>query len=270
MTALLNSFITRSDKLAHYIRYMQQTGITVLPPSVNESSLKFTVENGKVRFGLYALKNVGEAVSGIVDERISNGNYSDFEDFVSRNILILNKSLVESLILSGCFDNMGANRAQLMSIYEMVMEKAQQDNKQKQTGMISLFAQDEAINENMKIKLPNIPEFPIKLKLSYEKDKTGLYISGNPLSDYAQALSAQKENISDILEAQHDNSVAVHYDGRSVSLGGYYQLFKGSHDKKQADYGECPCWKTSLGQLALSSSRGRMLKWKDFWQMMLF
>lgn len=226
MTALLNSFITRSDKLAHYIRYMQQTGITVLPPSVNESSLKFTVENGKVRFGLYALKNVGEAVSGIVDERISNGNYSDFEDFVSRNILLLNKSLVESLILSGCFDNMGANRAQLMSIYEMVMEKAQQDNKQKQMGMISLFAQDEAINENMKIKLPNIPEFPIKLKLSYEKDKTGLYISGNPLSDYAQALSAQKENISDILEAQHDNSVAVYYDGRSVSLGGIISSLK--------------------------------------------
>ena len=233
MTALLNSFITNSEKLAHYIRYMKKAGIRVLPPSVNDSMLKFTVENGSVRFGLYALKNVGEIINDIVTEREKNGLYADFEDFIDRNIASLNKQIVESLILSGSFDTMGVNRAQLMAVYENIMDKAGADLKQKQMGMISLFAQDEEIEKGMKIKIPDIPEFPIKLKLSYEKDKTGLYISGNPLSDYSSALSAMSDNITDILEAARDDTAAIHYDGRNVTIGGILGSLKSRTTKNR-------------------------------------
>lgn len=233
MTALLNSFINHSDKLAHYIRYMKKAEIEILPPSINKSELTFSVHKGKVRFGLYALKNVGEAVSGVILERKKNGRYKDFEDFAVRNIASLNKQIVESLILSGCFDGMGANRAQLMIVYDKILDKAAQEKKQRQLGMMSLFDGFDDIEDTMKIKLPDIPEYPLKIKVSYEKDKTGLYISGNPLQEYDLALSNMSDTISEILEAQHDNASAIKYDGREVRLGGIISGFKARTTKNK-------------------------------------
>ena len=225
MTALLNSFITRSDKLAHYISYMQKAGICVKPPHVNYSSAKFTVKDGSVRFGLYALKNVGEIVSKIVIEREKNGLYIDFEDFVSRNIENLNKAIIESLILSGCFDGMGAFRSQLMAVYETVMDRAQENYKQKKTGMISLFSGEET-GLLTHTPLPELPEFNKKLLLSYEKEKIGLYISDNPLGDYKETLLKRTDNIAKILEAANDETALRYYDGRNVVLGGILTSLK--------------------------------------------
>lgn len=107
MTALLNSFISNSDKLAHYMRYIKQTGIKIILPDINRSKKLFSVEGEHIRFGLSALTNVGDSIGAVYEEREKNGDYADFEDFVRRNTHAVNKSQLESLILSGCFDSTG-------------------------------------------------------------------------------------------------------------------------------------------------------------------
>jgi len=217
MTALLNSYMSNSDKLAHYMRYLLKRRIPVLSPDINHSQLRFSVENGGVRFGLSALKQVGDSIECVIEER-KKGPYADFEDFVVRNAGTVNKAQLESLILSGCFDGTGAKRAQLMAAYELIYKNAVDRFKREASGQMNFF---DLIDEpSVKSTLPDIPEYNIKLKLALEKDKTGVYISGHPLSEFAAELENQKYNIDKILQAEHDMQKAVYFDGLEVSLTG--------------------------------------------------
>ena len=218
MTALLNSYMSNSDKLAHYMRYLLKRKIPVLSPDINRSQLRFSVENGGIRFGLSALKQVGDAIESVIEERGKGGTYKDFEDFVMRNAGTVNKAQLESLILSGCFDGTGAKRAQLMAGYELIYKNAVDRFKREASGQMNFF---DLIDEpSVKSTLPDIPEYDIKLKLALEKDKTGVYISGHPLSEFAVELEGQKYNIDKILQAEHDMQRAVYFDGLEVSLTG--------------------------------------------------
>ena len=220
MTALLNSFITNSDKLAHYMRYIVSERIPLLPPDINRSQKLFAVENDGIRFGLYAIKNVGDAISGVVSEREENGDYEDLQDFIVRNASVLNKTQIESLILSGCFDKCGGHRAQYMAAYDGILRNAQEKNKRDAIGQMSLFDFTDEGREFAKVTLPNVPKYDHRQLLAYEKDKTGLYISGHPLQEYAEYLGHQKETIAHILEAEHDFSLAAKLEGRQVELLG--------------------------------------------------
>lgn len=222
MTALLNSFMANADKMAHYMRYLQHSGVRVLPPDINRSQRRFHVEDGAVRFGLYALKNVGDAIGGVIAERERNGAYTDFEEFVMRNVNDLNKTQLESLILSGCFDSLGANRAQLMAAYEQIYKNAANQHRQQLSGQMSLFDLTEDAARAARTPLPQLPEYDDKLKLAYEKEKTGLYISGHPLARYAPVLAQQKHTVSKILEAEQDMRTAQYYDSREVTLVGVF------------------------------------------------
>ena len=226
MTALLNSFITNSDKMAHYMRYIISEHIPLLPPDINYSQKRFSVEKDGIRFGLYALKNVGDAIKGVIEERERNGKYSDLQDFIQRNSEIVNKSQIESLILSGCFDYSGAHRAQLMAAYEGILRNMQEKNKRSATGQMSFFDLTDEGKEFEKFVLPVVPEFSHRQLLAYEKDKTGLYISGHPLAEYADYLKEQKESIGHILEAEHDLQLAGRLDGRQVQLMGIISAAK--------------------------------------------
>jgi DNA polymerase-3 subunit alpha len=119
MTALLNSIISTSDKISHYMRYIKRTGTDILMPDINQSEKFFSVEGESIRFGLSALMNVGDSIDLVFEER-KKGAYKDFVDFIRRNVQNVNKSQIESLILSGGFDYTGARRSQLMSIYEKI------------------------------------------------------------------------------------------------------------------------------------------------------
>ena len=220
MTALLNSFITTSEKLAHYMRYLGRAGIKVLPPDVNRSQKYFSVEKEGIRFGLYALKNVGDAVGGVIDERNAHGDYEDLEDFIQRNVAIVNKMQIESMILSGCFDDTGAHRAQLMAVYEIILKNAHAQQKQAETGQLTFFDICEDVKGTEKVALPDVPKYETKQLLAYEKEKTGLYISGHPMAEYAAYLNAQEQDIASILEAEHNPQVAVALDGAEVTLLG--------------------------------------------------
>ncbi|MBR1985037.1 MAG: DNA polymerase III subunit alpha, partial [Clostridia bacterium] len=129
--AVLNNRITNSDEVKNYITYAKSENIEVLPPDINKSETYFKVENGNLRYGLSALKNVGIGViEGIIEEREKNGDFKDFLDFMKRvDSTAHNKKCLEGLIISGAFDGFNVNRSQLMAVYDLVVDRIARDRK---------------------------------------------------------------------------------------------------------------------------------------------
>ena len=220
MTALINSFINETDKIAGYIYYCKRRGIQLLPPDINKSEPRFTVENGAIRFGIAAIKNVGEGVvKEMLLERQENGNFKDFSDFVKR-CPGLNKRLVEGMILGGCFDSFGASRKYLMGHYEQELAAAGADRKRIESGQLSLFDAAFSKPEDTEVKKLDpeaLVEFPPEELLATEKDKLGVYVSGHPLMGYEEQLSKLGFNCLDLSEADEQSHI---WDGASVRVGG--------------------------------------------------
>ncbi len=222
MAATMNSMLGNTGKIAAYIQYCKKHGIGILPPDVSRSSVGFTVEEKNIRFGLGAIKNVGiPAINAIIEGR-KGGEYEDFFDFCERvDTEHVNKRCIESLIMAGAFDSTGANRAQLLSVYEKVMEMAAIDRRRKSSGQLSLF--DAFGGEDMKPErpeLPDIAEQSIEVKLGWEKEMTGIYISGHPLTAYAGALENLKTSTLNVAEMQEDEENSGKYDNMQASMGG--------------------------------------------------
>ena len=222
MTALLNSFISSSDKISYYMRYIRRTGTEIRMPDINKSEKRFSVEGEGIRFGLSALMNVGDSIDLVFRER-EKGAYQDFPDFIRRNVQNVNKSQIESLILSGCFDYTGARRAQLMGAYEKLYKNAQTEQKRAGAGQLSLFA---LAGEPFRAELPDIPEYEEKMKLLLEKEKVGMYLSGHPLQKYAKELEAERWTVSRIHHEAADHEKLHDLDGKRVELAGIFTQIK--------------------------------------------
>jgi len=192
MAALITSVKDNTSKVASYIEECRRLGIEVLPPDVNESRESFTVVGNKIRFGLAALKNVGPgAVETIIRERERDGHFSGYADFCRRlDTKVINKRVLESLIKCGAFDSLNHRRAQLMAAVDSGLGLAQQSQRDRENGQISLldFFGD-GTKESVSINLPAVPEFPKGQLLMLEKETLGLYISGHPLSQYREILN---------------------------------------------------------------------------------
>ncbi len=191
MAALLTSVMDNTSKIAEYIAECKQIGIEILPPDINSSFGKFTVDNGKIRFGLVSIKNVGRnVVNSISDEREANGKYKSLTDFVQRlNGKDMNKRTLESLILSGGLDSLGGHRSQYLSIYETILNDINISNKKTMEGQINLFDLGGEISKSqIDDVLPDIEEFTEKQILTYEKEMLGLYLSGHPLNEYMDVI----------------------------------------------------------------------------------
>lgn len=219
MTAQLNSFIGKDmSKISEYISYCRQRGIEVYPPDINKSRAKFSVENGSIRFGFAAIKNVSETVTEqIALEREKNGPYRDFYDFLRRSET-LNKRILEGLIKAGCFDSMGIKRSQLIMVYEQAMTSVGNDRKQRATGQLSLFdmAGADKIAEDAVIPLPDICEYDRDTMLNMERDATGIYISGHPLSEYGEVM----KGLAPCGELAAADGTGKYKDNQKVQLGG--------------------------------------------------
>ena len=223
MAALMTSVMGDAKNIAKYIRNCGDLGITVLPPDINLSSKKFAVSDRKIRFALSAIKNVGE---GFIDEilrvRKKHGNFRDFFDFIeSVDIHKVNKKAVESMIRAGAFDSLGNNRAQLMSVYESVIESAQSSAKKNVAGQMSLFSDfgDSGINESLGSgRLPAVGEFPRDVLLSMEKEVTGLYLSGHPLDDLRPRIERIISHTSEDIAGNEENNSLK--DGTRVVIAG--------------------------------------------------
>ena len=194
MAATLNSFLGNLDKIPQYIDECKKLGIEILKPEINKSSTKFTVENGKIRFGLGSIKNVGTVpVDNIVKERNKNGEYKSFTDFCERIAdESVNKKCVESLIKAGTFDEFDKTRSTLLASFENIIDMIQSRKKKEMNGQVSMFdlgteSQKEELSE-MKYTFEEHQEMPNKELLSLEKEMLGIYISGHPLEKLREQI----------------------------------------------------------------------------------
>lgn len=205
MAAIMNSVYGNAGKIAGYIQYCRAKGIRVLPPDVNASGWKFTVQNDAdgnpcILFGLGAVKNVGElAVESIIRER-AHAPFRDIFDFCSRvDTTQVNKRVVEGLICAGAFDNLGANRPQMMAVYESELDAAAARRKHNADGQLSLFDMfmDQPSIAAPQV-LPQLNDYPLKARLKLEKDYTGVYITGHPLDDEREKLETLSFSTADL------------------------------------------------------------------------
>lgn len=222
MAALMTSEIGTADQIAKYIRDCRETGIDVLPPDVNESGKKFTVQNGKVRFGLFGVKNVGEAAAdAILRVRKEKGRIQSLADLIHNvDVSEINKKALESLIQAGAFDCTEGNRAQNLAVYESLLESAQSDAKRNVAGQLSLFEAAESVMRDADVSfgLPDVKEFSKDRLLAMEKETLGVYITDHPLNQYAAQLREVESFTADELVHAED-SQAIH-DGMAVTVAG--------------------------------------------------
>ena len=225
MAAQISSIMGNTNSVSLYIQECKRLGIDILPPDINESYHKFTVSNGKIRFGLTAVKNVGENFITALIKARKSGEFTSFTDFIERiekvDSTVMNKRAVESLIRCGAMDSIGANRAQLLAIFEKTIDSIHEDRKRNIEGQFSIF--DRIEDTNNKDNLPSLKEFPQKVLLSMEKEILGIYVSGHPLEPYKKELSAVSNITTSEIFTQLDegtNNIQQVRDGQRVKIGG--------------------------------------------------
>ena len=211
MASILTSVMDTMDKVPEYIAECNSMGIAVLPPDINESSEKFSVFEGKIRFSLAAVKNVGkEAVKRIAEEREQNGPFVSLADFCSR--IPLNKKMLESLIKCGAFDSFDQHRAKLLNGMDKLLELGRRFNKDKESDQLSLFdfGMDQSVYNSSALELEDIPEFTKAEILAMEKEIIGLYISGHPLDIYGDAFKNKaSHNVTALQNLENETKVKV-------------------------------------------------------------
>ncbi|WP_027398828.1 DNA polymerase III subunit alpha [Anaerovorax odorimutans] len=224
MAALMTSVIGDPDQIAKYIRNCNEMKIEVLPPDINESSKKFTVIDGKIRFGLLGVKNVGEGViNEIIKARTGKGKPKDIFQFINNvDIHEINKKAIESLIKSGAFDSLNENRAQYMAVYESLVESAQSNSRKNIEGQMSLFQMNSEVmsSSGLETTLPKITNFKNNLLITMEKEMIGVYLTGHPLADYKEDINKIiSVNSEDLINAHSDSGSKI-YDGMTVIMAG--------------------------------------------------
>jgi DNA polymerase-3 subunit alpha len=191
MAAMLTSETGNTEKVVKYINEARSMSITVLPPDVNSSAMNFTPIGDQIRFGLCAIKNVGEnTVTGILQARETLGHFTSVFQFCeSIDTRLLNKRVLESLVRSGAMDGLGAHRAQMISVIDRVMERSQKLQRAREAGQHGLFGGGGSTATPMPPEeLPEVPEWPEHELLAAEYATLGFYISGHPLDKYAGRL----------------------------------------------------------------------------------
>ena len=245
MAAMLNSVYGNTGKIAGYIQYCRGRGIDVLPPDINRSRWKFTVnpkegDQGAILFGLGAVKAVGEnAVQAIVKER-EKGAYRDLLEFCRRiDTMECNKRAVENLIRAGAFDHMGANRPQMLMVYESALEANQNVRKKNVVGQVSLFDMLGGETGNLMtepgMEYPGVVDCPVKARLQMEKEATGVYMSGHPLDEWRETLQSLNFHTAELAEIEEAADHGLSQDGRVAEIGGILTAIKGKATKN-GDY----------------------------------
>jgi DNA polymerase-3 subunit alpha len=203
MASLLSSEIGNTDKIVMYIAECKDMGIAVLPPDVNESALDFQSTGGKIRFGMLAIRNVGEAaIRSVLEFRRQHGRFRSLfhfcEEVDSRS---LNKRVLESLAKSGALDSLGWKRSQIMAMIDAAIEYGQKARRDRESGQKGLFASLAPGKASLpEPAAPDIPEWPAEELLALEKETLGFYVSGHPLDRFVSELSRfSKKSIAELV-----------------------------------------------------------------------
>ena len=232
MAAMLSS-VMDTDKVTVYIEQCRRMGIPILPPDINASEASFTVDGLAIRFGLAAVRNVGEnALKGVIAERAEHGPFTSLVDFCSRiDAQTFSKRPIESLIRCGAFDSLGARRSQLLAVLDKAMGEAQRKQRDEASGQLGLFSAD-VLDSAAELELPDIPEASREEILAWEKEATGFYITGHPLEKY-------KDIIDNLVSVRSMKEGGVR-DKQVVRIAGLFTEVKRITTKK----GETMCFGT--------------------------
>ena len=220
LAALLTSEMQSTDGVVKFIEECRHHDIEVLPPDINASNVEFTVTDGKIRFGLVAVKNVGESAIETIIAMRDNGLFTSLIEFCERvDLRKVNKRVIESLIKAGAFDSTGDYRSRMMAVLEDATDYGQRVQKEKADPQMGLFAVSSGSPQAINCPLiPQIDEWDEKQRLSYEKEALGFYISGHPLKQYAHILEKfANSNTLSIKELK---------DGQAVRIGGTVKAVK--------------------------------------------
>lgn len=191
MASLLNSVMGDNAKMRLYRGECQRMGFDIMPPSINKSGVGFTTEDGGIRFGLAAIKNVGESYARrIVSKREASGEYKDFEDYLLRGHSGGSARMTEALIRSGAMDCFGKPRSVLVAALDTSGDKLHQIRASAAAGQIGLFESIGVKESAVSLEYPKVPEYSRSAMLEDEKQLTGLYLTGHPLTEYAEAARA--------------------------------------------------------------------------------
>ena len=197
--------------------------VQILPPDINEGERDFSVSDGNIRYALSAIKSVGRSViDGIVKEREAHGIFVSLKDFIERMLgKDVNKRTVESFIKSGAMDSLHATRRQLMMVYAQVMDQVTQERKKSMTGQLSLFdfVSDEDKAE-FDVHYPKVGEYDKELKLAFEKEVLGIYISGHPLEEYEKLLLKNVTAVTTDFYVDDETGSTRVRDNQNVIIGG--------------------------------------------------
>lgn len=240
MAAVLTSEQGNADKISHMLEECNAMNVPVLSPDVNASGANFTPiiegESGSIRFGMAAIKGVGEgAAEVIIEERHANGAYQDLTDFLARNSdKAVNRRVIEALIKTGAFDSLGHDRAHLLGDLDSEIAEANSRREDREKGQTSLFddllgdVNDPQGNGNTAAKKKTGPVMPMAEKLQHEKDLLGFYISGHPMDAYAGLdLAIDSFNSPDELKANFD-------DRQTYRIGGIISNLQIKYTKKDS------------------------------------
>ena len=223
MAALMTSVIDNPSKVAEYIMTSRSMGIQILPPDINVGENGFSVADGQIRYALSAIKSVGRPViDAVVAEREARGPYLNLGDFVTRvTDRDMNKRVVEHFIKAGAMDSLGGTRKQLLSVYLQVMDGIQQNRKNNLAGQISLFdIADEEEKVDYRVSLPDVGEYSKEMKLAFEKEVLGIYISGHPLEEYRETWKKNITNTTADFALDEETGETRVADGAKVTIGG--------------------------------------------------
>ncbi len=224
MAALLSSVLGSTGKVAEYMEECKRLGLSVLPPHVNYSGVGFTADGQSLRFGLAAVKNLGRSVIIRMEgERENNGKFTSFRDFCKRmSGKDINRRAIESLIKCGALDGLGNNRREMLMGLDSIMNELDGARRRNIEGQVGFFDSPQLMGEEREEPLPKAEDFPQMEKLAGEKEVTGMYLSGHPMSAYSELYAGGRyAKSSDILlSAQGEAGGMVYTDGQRVAVLG--------------------------------------------------
>jgi DNA polymerase-3 subunit alpha len=212
MSALLSSEIGNQDKMIKYLNECRDMEIPILPPDVNSSGLRFTPAGTSIRFGLTAIKNVGEAaIESVLAARGKLGRFDTLVQFCENvDLRLLNKRVIESLIKAGACDSLGARRTQHMALLDRAMELGQKRQRETSSGQHGLFMGDAGLAPPPPLELPDVPDWTEAERLAGEKEVLGFYVTGHPLEKYMSRLATiTRHDSSSLEELEHESPVTL-------------------------------------------------------------
>ncbi len=236
MASLMTSVLDNPPKMSGYMLSCRSMGIKLLPPDVNEGHSGFSPAGDKqIRYGLSAIKSVGvPVIRALENERSMGGKFRDFRDFIDRMTgNEVNKRTVEAFIKAGAFDSLGGTRKQFMSVYQQMMDSAADEKKNTMAGQMSIFDLMGSSAEQYRVtKLPDVGEFPKELRLAFEKEVLGIYLSGHPLEEYENLMAKHSDaKTVDFILNPETNVIGLN-EGQKVTVGGLIAAIQTKQTKK--------------------------------------